>query len=49
MLESRRGVAPEKLLSVSENSKSAGYIALYVFHGCVDGAWQTFGKSRPES
>jgi hypothetical protein len=44
MCESHRGVAPAKLLSVGENARSEGYIALYVFYGCVDGTWQTFGK-----
>jgi MFS family permease len=43
MMESHRGIPPVKLLSVGENSKSAGYITLFVFYGCVDGAWQTFG------
>jgi hypothetical protein len=43
MMKSHRGIPPVKLLSVGENSKSAGYITLFVFYGCVDGAWQTFG------
>jgi MFS family permease len=43
MMESHCGIPPVKLLSVGENSKSAGYITLFVFYGCVDGAWQTFG------
>jgi hypothetical protein len=46
MLGSHRRVAAEKLLSVGENPKSAGYITSYVFYGCVDGIWQAFGKSH---
>ena len=38
---SHRGIPPAHLLDVVE-SRSAGYIALFTFYGCVDGAWQTF-------
>lgn len=41
MRPSTRGVAPEHLLDVND-SKSGGYIALYMFYGAVDGTWQTF-------
>lgn len=41
MRKSHRGVPPKELLDVND-SRAAGYITLYVFYGCVDGAWQTF-------
>jgi len=41
MRKSHRGVPQEELLDV-KNPRAAGYIALYVFYGCIDGAWQTF-------
>lgn len=41
MRVSERGQPPPKLLDVYD-TKSGGYIALYMFYGAVDGAWQTF-------
>lgn len=38
---SHRGVPPAELLEVDQ-SRAGKYIALYVFYGCVDGAWQKF-------
>ncbi|GAD92151.1 conserved hypothetical protein [Paecilomyces variotii No. 5] len=39
---SHRGVPPEHLIDVYDGSRAGGYIALYMFYGAVDGAWQTF-------
>lgn len=39
---SHRGVAPPGGLIDVNDSRAAGYIILFVFYGCVDGAWQTF-------
>lgn len=38
---SHRGQPPPQLLDVND-SKAGGYIALYMFYGAVDSAWQTF-------
>lgn len=39
--QSHRGVPPTHLLDV-DDAKAGGFIALYTFYGCIDGAWQTF-------
>lgn len=40
---SHRGETPAGgLIDVDDSSRAAGYIALFVFYGCVDGAWQSF-------
>jgi hypothetical protein len=40
---SHRGVTPPGgLIDVDQSSRAAGYITLFVFYGCVDGAWQAF-------
>ena len=41
MRVSHRGQPPPKVLDVND-AKAGGYIALYMFYGAVDGAWQTF-------
>lgn len=41
MQESHRRTPPKHLYDVDE-ARSAAYIILYTFYGCVDGAWQTF-------
>lgn len=38
---SHRGTPPAHLLDVND-WQAGGYIALYMFYGAVDGAWQTF-------
>lgn len=40
---SHRGVPPAHLIDVADGTvRAGGYIALYMFYGAVDGAWQTF-------
>jgi hypothetical protein len=40
---SHRGVTPPGgLIDLTDTSRAGGYITLFVFYGCVDGAWQTF-------
>ncbi|KAL1964468.1 hypothetical protein VTN77DRAFT_6894 [Rasamsonia byssochlamydoides] len=39
---SHRGVPPAHLIDVDDGGRAGGYIALYMFYGAVDGAWQTF-------
>lgn len=41
MRRSHRGTPPAHLLDVNDRL-AGGYIALYMFYGAVDGAWQTF-------
>lgn len=40
--KSHRGHTPEGGLLDVVDKRSGGYIALFVFYGCVDGAWQSF-------
>jgi hypothetical protein len=39
---SHRGVPLAHPIDVYDGSRAGGYIALYMFYGAVDGAWQTF-------
>lgn len=41
MRVSHRSQPPPQILDVND-TKAGGYIALYMFYGAVDGAWQTF-------